>query len=253
MTITRKNRDTPSGTQAVVRALKLLKTINRSADPISLDELASVHGLSKSTAYRMLSALTTERMAKQDPETRLFSPGPESFAAGVQSVAQFDIRSVARPILTKMSALAGETATLEIRIENEMLILDEVHGNSLVGARPEIGTRWPMYATSSGKAVLASLPDSELHTYLALPRERLTEKTVVDDQKLRRQLKKGLIDRFWLSIEELQPAFSAVSTVISDHNGVILGTVSIGGLANRLSRNRLSELGVLLVAEVHRL
>src|SRR3989442_12329333 len=42
-----------------------------------------------------------------------------------------------------------------------MLILDEVLGRGLIGATASLGTRWPAHATSTGKAVLAALPQAE--------------------------------------------------------------------------------------------
>ncbi len=39
-----------------------------------------------------------------------------------------------------------------------MVILAEVAGSHLVTVAAEIGTRWPIHATSTGKAYLAALP-----------------------------------------------------------------------------------------------
>jgi IclR family acetate operon transcriptional repressor len=227
-----------------------MKTLNASAEPKTLDDLAAKHTLSKSTAHRILSALVSEGMATQDPATRMFSSGPESFAAGLQSAVQVDIRSMARPILKKISALSGETATLEIRIDDEMLILDEVHSRRLVGARAEIGTRWPMYATSSGKAILATSDESDFYDYVGRPRKQLTKHTLVGEEEFKSSIQAGLKAGYWLSVEELQPAFSAVSAPMYDQKGVVLGALSVGGPAERLGPSRLRELGLILVEEL---
>jgi DNA-binding IclR family transcriptional regulator len=134
-----------------------------------------------------------------------------------------------------------------------MLILDEIQGEKLVGARAEIGTRWPLYATSSGKALLAQMTDQELNLYVSEPRKQLTKKTLTSEADLRADLSAGKERGFWVSEEELQGAFSAVSTTISRPDGVVLGTVSLGGPANRLNRTRLFALGRMLLEEVDKL
>ena len=158
----------PKGTQAVIRAVHLLKAISRAPEPITLNELCEEVGLSKPTAHRILAALTSEELVEQDSVSRNFRIGRGAIDIGAKAMRRGDLRAAARPFLESLAATTGETASLEILIENEMLILDEVSGGHLIGARVEIGTRWPMHATSTGKAVLASLPPEEFESRLGV-------------------------------------------------------------------------------------
>ena len=76
-------------------------------------------------------------------------------ALGVLALASSDLRRRVRPLLKSLADETGETATLEVPIEDSMLILDEVTGRHVVGAGGNVGTRWPLHATSTGKAVMA--------------------------------------------------------------------------------------------------
>lgn len=239
----------PDGTQAVVRAIHLLKAISRSPKPLSLDKLSSELELSKPTAHRILSALISEGMVRQDPTTRCFTPGDESLALSANAIRRHDLRSLARPVLEKLVQQYGETATLEIRIGFYMLILDEVVSSQLVGAQAEIGTRWPMYATSSGKITLSTLGPTEISAYLKLPRQALTDRTVLSEKKMLDELDRATKDGYATVEEELQKGFSAVSAAITDGNGRTLATLSIGGPSNRMSRTQLRKLGTILTAE----
>ena len=243
----------PDGTQAVVRAIHLLKAITQSPHPPSLDDLSSELGLSKSTAHRILSALISEGMVRQDPATRCFIPGHESLALSANAIRQHDLRSLARPVLEKLVQQYGETATLEIRVGSEVLILDEVVSSQLVGAQAEIGTRWPMYATSSGKIILSTLSPTEISAYLKLPRQALTDRTIVSKKKLLEELGKAQKDGYATVEGELQMGFNAVSAAIGDENGQALATLSIGGPGNRLNRSMLLRLGPVLYEEVRKL
>jgi DNA-binding IclR family transcriptional regulator len=239
----------PEGTQSIVRSIRLLKAVTRSRAPRSLDDLSEELGLSKPTAHRILSALVSEGMVYQDPGTRCFTPGRESLAMSANSIRHYDLRSVARPVLEKIALLSGETATLEIPIQTDVLILDEVSSSNLVGARAEIGTRWPMYATSSGKVILSTLGPVALNTFLSRDRVALTPRTIISENELRATIEQAKRDGYASAEGELQPSFNAVSAVITDHLGVAVAALSIGGPGGRLSRTRMDQLGVLVRTE----
>ena len=242
----RGETDAPQGTQSVIRAVRILKAVSRAKEEVSLVELCSELGLSKPTVHRILSALISEELVVQDAASRSFRIGPEAIALGAHSVYRPDLRSLARPFLESLAAEAGETATLEVPIRDEMLILDEVEGRHIIGARTEVGARWPTHATSTGKAVLAGLPPDELESRLENPRARLTPNTITDTNDLRKALngirKKG----YAVAVGELQPDFSAVGAAVRDSTGAVVASLSIGGPSERLPRKRLRELGILV-------
>ena len=67
------------------------------------------------------------------------------------------MRSVALAELSKLAEQTGETATLEIIQGREMVIIEEIPGEYVTSGSQHIGSRWPVYATSTGKAILAHL------------------------------------------------------------------------------------------------
>ena len=56
-------------------------------------------------------------------------------ALGVQALSNNDLRLRARPYLKRLAEETGETATLEVPVDDTMLILDEVSGQALSSAR----------------------------------------------------------------------------------------------------------------------
>lgn len=236
----------PKGTQAVLRAVHLLKAISRAPEPMTLNELCDEVGLSKPTAHRILSALASEGLVEQDLISRNFRIGPGAIDIGAHAMQRGDLRSAARPFLESLAATTGETATLEIPIRNEMLILDEVSGRHLIGARAEIGTRWPMHATSTGKAVLASLLPEEFELKLAVRRPRLTAATIVEEAAFRREIEAVRRNGFAVVAGELQIDYCAVGAAIIGPTGGCMGAISVGGPRERFPSIRRTELGLLV-------
>ncbi|MGI9237352.1 MAG: IclR family transcriptional regulator, partial [Woeseiaceae bacterium] len=145
----------PQGAQAALRALRLLKLFTPEKPELRLAEVSALTGLNKTTTHRLLQALQSEQMLDRNPAGGAYRLGTALMALGVQALSSNDLRRRARPLLDHMAKETGETATLEVPIDNSMLILDEVTGSHVVAAAGNVGTRWPIHATSTGKALIA--------------------------------------------------------------------------------------------------
>ena len=241
----------PQGAQAALRAIRLLKLFTIERPEMSLAELSSAAGLNKTTTHRLLRALQSESLIDRNPATSAYSLGAGLMALGVQALASSDLRRRVRPILKTLARESGETATLEIPFEDSMLILDEVSGSHVLGSAGNIGTRWPMHATSTGKALIAF--DEAGAERLATNLKRLTPQTVVDLDALKPQIAEIRRRGYAVTVDELEDGFSAVATVIRGALGEVQGALSIGGPTQRLNSARRAELGKLLCRAAERL
>ena len=241
----------PQGAQAALRALRLLKLFTPEKPELKLAEVSAMTGLNKTTTHRLLQALHSESMLDRNPNGGAYRLGPALMALGVQALSSNDLRLRARPLLNQMARETGETATLEVPIDDTMLILDEVTGSHFVGASGNVGTRWPIHATSTGKVLIAF--DEQGAARLADNFEALTAKTITERSRLENQL--GEIRRrgFAETVDELEDGFSGVAAVIRGGLGQVLGALSICGPTQRLSADRRARLGVTLCNAAERL
>jgi DNA-binding IclR family transcriptional regulator len=132
-----------------------------------------------------------------------------------------------------------------------MLILDEVTGRHVVGAAANVGTTWPLHATSSGKAYMAFEEDgiNKLGTDLY----PLTAKTLTDREAIQPQLFDIRRRGYAVTVDELEEGFTAIATVIRGAMGDVQGTLSICGPSNRFGPSRRAELGASLCHAAARL
>ena len=177
-----KTNNPPKGAQAALRAVRLLKLFSLEKPDLTLTQLSQGADLNKTTTHRLLRALQSESLVQRNSVTGRYSLGAGLMALGVQALSSSDLRRRARPILKLLARDTGETAQLEVPVEGGMLIIDEVTGRHVVAASGNIGTSWPMHATSSGKAyiafdsnVLDSLPDE----FPALTKNTITKKEII--------------------------------------------------------------------------
>ena len=236
----------PQGAQSALRAIRLLKLFTAEQPQLRLAELSELAGLNKTTTHRLLQALHSESMLDRDPSSGAYRLGPAVMALGVQALTSDNLRLKARPLLKGLAAETGETATLEIPVEDTMLILDEISGGHRIAAGGNVGTRWAMHATSTGKAIIAFSENGMARLGQRLT--PLTARTITDPQALEGQL--GEIRRrgFAESVDELEDGFTGVGTVVRGSSGEILAAMSICGPTQRLTERRRASLGATLCA-----
>ncbi len=236
-----------AGTQAVLRAVSLLKSFTDDRPLRALGELSSAAGLNKTTAFRLLTALESEGMVTRGPAEEGYRLGPELIALGSRALRSNDLRTASHPALQSLAEQTGETATLEVLADGQVLILDEIPGAHLVGSTQNIGTRWPAHATSTGKVLLAALPEAERRAVLRATLPRLTPKTITRAASLHRELLRARRQGYGTAIEELEAGYSAVAAPVCNHEGQTIAAISVGGPSLRLTRDKLARISGLVV------
>ena len=233
------------GTQAVLRALSLLKMFTDDQPQISLAELAQQANLNKTTTYRLLTALESEGLIIRNGSGDTYRLGPAMIVLGGRAMRANNLRAVSRPELELLAQLTRETATVEVLSQGQVLILDEVSGGYLVGAAPNVGSYWPLHATATGKVLLAHLSAEQHQALLQPPLTPFTVHTLTSFDDLRVELNKIKAQGYAIGNQELEIGFTSVSVPIYNHEGQVVAAMSVGGSSARLTEDALVELATL--------
>ena len=241
----------PQGAQAALRVIRLLRVFSVERPELTLGELCAEVGLAKTTTHRLLAALESEGMVERSPVTGAYRLGSTilSMAAGVLNGD--DLLTAVRPVLNSLARDTGETATLEVFADGEVLVLDEVAGTHLIAATRSVGSRWPLHATSTGKVLLAF--SETARDELQDPPERFCPGTITDRNVLDRQIGEIRQRGFSVAAEELEEGFVAVAVPLWAGAGDLRGAISIGGPSRRLTVGRIEALALKLKAAADRL
>lgn len=230
-----------SGTQAITRAVAVLKAFGPDAEQRTPQELSSRTGLNRSTVYRILNALEREELVVSDGAGR-YHLGPELAILGGLALRQLDLRGVALPFLRELAKRSGETVDLEVLRGAYVIIVEELPGDYLLSTSSNVGTIWPAHCTSTGKLLLAALSPDELDTLLADSLSACGPRSITNVAALRDELATALARGYATSYEELEAHLHAVGAPIYDHQGQIVAAVSVSGPAARMPRRREPEL-----------
>jgi IclR family transcriptional regulator, acetate operon repressor len=244
MTTTRQ--EPMAGTQSILRAVTMLEAFSDAQPAWSAGDLAEVVGLNRTTAYRLLTALESVEYVVRDSANETYRLGSGLIALGSRAQRANPIRAVSLPELEALAKETGESATLEILSGHDTVIIEEVPGDYVTSGSQHIGTRWPVYATSTGKAILAYLESDELKQLLDQPLTPFTEKTITRKKQLRACLDDIRREGYATAVEELELGFVAIGAPIFNAEGRVIAAASLGGTRVRLTEARIPEIGRLV-------
>jgi IclR family pca regulon transcriptional regulator len=108
--------------------------------------------------------------------------------------------------------------------------------NRIMTINVAVGTQLPAYATSMGRVLLASMNEDELDRYFdSAVIEKLTSKTITDEDELRRIIAKVGKDGYAINAEELEEGVQSVSVPIHGKDGKVLAAANVSAHASRVS------------------
>jgi DNA-binding IclR family transcriptional regulator len=240
------NHSIYQGTQAIRRAVAVLKAFGPGPARLSAQQLSQRTGLNRSTVYRLLSALEHEGLVAAGQDGR-YQLGPDMAVLGTLALRQIDLRALAQPFMRALAERSGETIDLEIRHGACVMIVEEIAGDHLLNASSNIGTLYPAHCTATGKLLLAGLPPEQQDAILPAELCACGPRTIADSEALRADIKASLARGYATAYEELEAHLHAIAAPIYDHQGQVTAALSISGPAARIPRRREAELARMLI------
>ena len=242
--MTRSNENGfPYRAQVLERTFAILDVLAESSEDMSLTDMHKKSNLNKSTFYRLLRTLERYRFAEKDPGTKKYRLGSRFLELGVRTVARFELVTVGRPYLEKLSRETGETAHLGILSDGEVVSIAVVDGRHALRMSVTVGGRAPAYCSALGKVILALRPEQDVD--LIVRKHGLkarTRRTITRRSELKFELAEIRTRGFAIDEEELEEGLKCVAAPVQDYSGKVVAAVSIAGPAFRLTKKRVSAL-----------
>lgn len=230
----------PRRVKAVEHAFDVLQALADLGRPAGVSEVSRRTGLSKATAHHLLITLEARRVVMREPDTPLFRLGWTLYELGANVVRDVDLSRAARPFLDQLARQTGESVLLGILDGDGVLYLDRGEAPTGLQMRANAGRRSPLYATASGKVLLALAADHDLvEAVLTRPLVALTPATITDPVVLRQQLAAVRQQGYATCWQEREVGLSSVAVALRDYTGTVSGSLAIAGPASRLTSRTL--------------
>lgn len=241
-----------TGTQAIERAISILRLFADGDGTRSLTEVSRAVGLNPATTHRILASLVRERLLANDPLSERYEIGPDSLFLFAAAARRYGI-AAARSELETLTALIHETAAIGVLDGSDTIVVLQVECDLPLRFTRKVGTRVPAHVSAMGKAILAFSPGVASRVEALGELHRFTDHTVTDRPQLLAELAETRQRGWAVNDNERWDGVRALAVPIVSGTLPVTASLGIQGPAERLPDSRMADVVGALQASAHRL
>jgi len=233
--------------QSLERGLAVIRAFGAEEPELTLSDVARRTGLTRAAARRFLLTLTDLGYVRTDGKQ--FALTPRVLDLGYAFLSSLTLPEVAEPHLERLAAELRESSSVSVLDGDEIVYVGRVPTSRIMRVSINVGTRFPAYATSMGRVLLAGLPEPELAAYLARAEIRpLTSRAIDNADALAAELDRVREQGWALVDQELEEGLRSVAAPVRDAGGRTIAAVNVSAHASRVSAQDVQDtlLGPLL-------
>ncbi len=213
---------------AVDRAISILVWLGANPSSPTVAQMCENLNVPKASAYRILHTLRSWELIEFNSQTKLLQLGPRLLDLARAYSQSADLPKIALPYLTRLRDQTGDTTSLNIVLGNERICIQEARSIHQLNWSVPPGTRGPLYAGSTGKAILAFMrPEKLREIKSSLELKQLTPATPTSWSTLTLQFEQIRKDGYCVSISEIAHGVAGLAAPILDKDGFSIGSINL--------------------------
>lgn len=223
--------------QSLARGLSVITAFGPEASEMTLSGVSRATGLTRAAARRFL--LTLVDLGYMRFDGKLFRLAPRVLDLGYAYVSSLPLTGIAMPHLEMLVTKTHESSSICVLDAEEIVYVARVPTSRIMTVAISVGTRFPAYATSMGKVLLAGLDGAALEDYLAKVKlVELTEHTVRTADELRAQLHDVRRQGYALADQELEQGLRSIAAPVRDKQGCVVAAVNVSSHVSRVTKDK---------------
>lgn len=232
--------------EALAKGIGILECFDASNPEMTLSEIARKVGLSPAAARRSLITLTA--LGYVGRNNKRFHLRPKIMTLGSAFYFSARIDEVIQPFLRDLVAKFGDASSVGTLDGKDVIYIAHSSVQRARRAAAVVGARYPAYATSLGRVLLAGLTDEKLDNYFdGLVMEPLTPRTLANPAALRAEIDRVRETHYSTTVDQLDYGITALAVPICSLDGRTIAALNTSGYsgmidAEYLISERLPEL-----------
>lgn len=215
--------------QSTENALKLLDCFILKEE-WGISELSRELDLGKASVSRIIGALENKKYIIKDYVTGKYRLGYKLLLFGSLCKDRNELTKAFAPTMKKISEKYQATTHLSIFSGNDLLILNKISEGPMVYMNSRVGGTLPVFASASGKCLLAFSNDDWKEKCLKhLTIEKFTKYTIKNKNELINELNKIQENGFAIDDEETYEGLYCIAVPVFDYNGNAIAAISVSG------------------------
>jgi IclR family pca regulon transcriptional regulator len=218
--------------QSLERGLTVIRAFSAERPTLTLSEVARHTGLSRASARRFLHTLVELGYVASDG--REFSLRPQVLELGYAYLTGLSLPEIAQPHLKRLAADVGESSSVGVLDGTDIVYVARVTTYRIMSAAIVVGTRFPAYATSMGRAIVGAGSLDRQEQFLSQAElSPLTPRTITDPQRLRAALEHVRKEGWALVDQELEEGLRSLAAPLRDATGRVVAAVNVSAPVRR--------------------
>lgn len=212
------------------KTIEVLELISKNPNGLTLNEVASLLDLPKSTVFDILATLKMMDIIKyQDERLKNYVIGTKLFIIGNSYIENDDLINSSRKLIKELGDKLGRTVFIGQESQGKILYLYKYEPDNAIITTSNIGSTVHLYNTALGKSILAHREDQD-ELIKNLKYKKYTKNTITNEFDLREELAK--VKKFGYAIDnrEVEEHLSCIGAPIFNHKGEVIAAVSASGL-----------------------
>jgi len=202
---------------------------------VSFADLARSVPFARSTVHRILYSLEKLGYVQKDEFRSRYELAPKFLELTAPANHFRRLQSISRSVMQQLLLRFGETINLGVLDDNQVTYIEVLQSPSSLRIAAVPGERNPVHCTALGKAMLAFLPETEIHRLCEhSPLIRRTPKTITQKKHLLEHLSSVRERAVALDMEENVTGVICIASPIFDQQGKVIAGISVSGPASRM-------------------
>ncbi|WP_255769320.1 IclR family transcriptional regulator domain-containing protein [Pseudarthrobacter sulfonivorans] len=233
--------------KSVEKAFDVLLAFSPEHPRLTVSQIAARTDMTRASARRFL--MTLADLGYLRAEGASFELTARSLDIGRSFLAGMALPNVAEPHLKSLAESLNETTSLCILDGADVVYVACVPSPRLLSVSITVGTRFPAWATSMGRVLLAGLPEKKLQMYLdSVHFQRFTGRSIGSRDELRSEVDSARTRGWSMVAEELEDGLRGVAVPVWRGNEVV-AAVNVSLQTHRASAETIEKTVIPLLQE----
>ncbi|OZI71941.1 IclR family transcriptional regulator [Bordetella genomosp. 12] len=226
--------------QSFARGLAVIRAFGPDRAQMTLSEVATVAGLTRAGARRILLTLVQLGYVAQDE--RRFSLTPRILELGYAYLSATPLWNLALPYMEEVAENTRESCSVSVLEGADIVYILRLSTHKVMSINLAVGSRLPAWVTSMGRVLLAGLPEAELDRVLAASQiQAYTPATLGSAAQIKQELIRVREQGYACVVQELEPGLQSVAVPIMDRSGRVIAAMNVSGHVSRFSRDEMLQ------------
>ncbi|UFJ41141.1 IclR family transcriptional regulator [Brevibacillus humidisoli] len=220
---------------SVRNSCKLLKVFLDSPKELGVTELSKRLQLSKGAVHKILATLESEGFIRQNEATKQYTLGYTLLELGNKVIKNHDIVDFSAPYLNQLLAQTKELVVLCILDKTDALYVAKLDSPHPIRFNVEIYRRFPPYATSGSRVLLAYQSDAFQQEVLSdVELKKYTPQSFASVEEIKENLRQIKERGYEMSWNRRNQGVTGMAAPVFDATDQVVAAVSVIGPTDRV-------------------